>query len=158
VSAAPRVLSATAVAYLPSSLKRLSAGALAREADAPGLADALHRWGFAGASERYFQGESHQLQVVDSRTLSFRSTDGAAAFVRWVAGHASAYVGSYPARRPLAAGGRRGTLIIAQPCQCHLANPAFLGVVSAGRTVSWLEINGPRATPATLVRLLARAP
>jgi hypothetical protein len=40
------------------------------------------------------------------------------------------------------------------PCACHLANPAFIGVLIQGNDVVWLEINGPDATPALLVRLL----
>jgi hypothetical protein len=39
-----------------------------------------------------------------------------------------------------------------------MATPALLGVVSRGRLVTWLEINGPRATVGALARLAARAP
>jgi hypothetical protein len=54
--------------------------------------------------------------------------------------------------------GRSGILATAQQCQCHLANPAYLGVVARGDTVTWLEINGPGATPRKLAELLAAAP
>ena len=36
--------------------------------------------------------------------------------------------------------------------------PLWLGVTSAGRRVTWLEINGPTATARTLAALEARAP
>ncbi len=32
--------------------------------------------------------------------------------------------------------------------------PALIGVLNSGSRVIWLEINGPQATPALLVRLL----
>jgi hypothetical protein len=38
-----------------------------------------------------------------------------------------------------------------------MANPALIGVLDAGPRVLWLEINGPAATPALLVRLLGDA-
>jgi hypothetical protein len=153
---APSVLPARAVAYLPSSLKPLTVRGLTREAGAPTLAHDLRLWGFRAGFERYFQGESRRLQVVDSRMLRFSSTTGAAAFVRFVAGHPSPYLGSFAGVRALDVDGRHGKLLIAQPCQCHLANPALLGIVASGTTVSWLEINGPRATRSVLVSLMAR--
>jgi hypothetical protein len=39
-----------------------------------------------------------------------------------------------------------------------MASPALVGVASAGRRVSWLEVNGPTASAGVLSRLLARAP
>jgi hypothetical protein len=154
----PSTLPAAAVPYLPSSLKPLTAAGLAREARAPGLSRNLSDWGYLAGSDRYFQGESRQLQVVDSRTLRFKSARGASAFVEFVREHAGAYLGSFPRVRGFASEGRRGILAVAQQCQCHLANPAYLGVVSRGPTVTWLEINGPGATPRRLSALLAHAP
>lgn len=150
------VLPARAVAYLPSSRKVLTAAWLAKESGTPSLGSDLRAWGFQRGAERYFQGESRRLQVVDSRTLRFRSAAGATAFVRFVATHPSPYVGSFARVQGFSVDGRRGKLLIAQPCQCHLANPAFLALVSRGPTVSWLEINGPRATRTALVTLMAR--
>jgi hypothetical protein len=39
-----------------------------------------------------------------------------------------------------------------------MASPALVGVASAGRRVSWLEVNGPTASVDALTRLLAQAP
>jgi hypothetical protein len=156
--APPDTLPASAVPYLASSLKPISAASLAREAQAPGLARKLGDWGYQAGADRYFQGESRELQMVDSRTLRFGDASGASAFVSFVRSHAAAYLGSFPRLRHFASRGRRGMLAISQQCQCHLSNPAYLGVVSRGSTVSWLEINGPGATPRRLASLIGRAP
>jgi hypothetical protein len=155
---APPVLSAAAVAYLPSTERRLSAADLAREIRRPALAGELARWGFAGAAERSFQGESHRLTVVDSRTLDFRTATGARSFVAFVHAHVAAYLGVFPTVRPAAAGGRSGWTFRAQSCACPGSMALWLGVTSAGRRVTWLEINGPAATARTLAALEARAP
>ena len=147
-----------AVPYLPSKLSALSAGKLAREAGAPGLRGELGAWGFVAGTDRYFQGESRHLQVVDSRTLRFRNAVGADKFVAFVRAHASVYLGSYPGMRGFSSRGRSGIVATAQACACHLANPAFLAVVTHGGDVTWLEINGPGATAARLNQLIAAAP
>ena len=151
-------LPASAVAYLPSTVKPLSASFLAREAQAPELRAQLGGWGFVAGRRRYFQGESRRLQVVDSRTLRFRGGGGANAFVAFVRSHLNPYLGGFPAVRPLASAGRTGFVATAQECQCHLANPAYLAAVARGGTVTWLEINGPGANRRMLAALLARAP
>ena len=61
-----------------------AAASLAREAGSPSLSRELSDWGFLAGADRYFQGESHQLQVVDSRTFRFKSAAGAASFVAFV--------------------------------------------------------------------------
>ncbi|MGI8573453.1 MAG: hypothetical protein ACR2L9_12625 [Solirubrobacteraceae bacterium] len=157
-ASAPRTLPASAVPYLPSSLKSLSAGSLAREMQAPVLTSELGAWGFEAGSDRYFQGESRRLQVVDSRTLRFGRVGGAVAYVGFVRAHVSSIVGSFPVLKPLVSGGRSGFLAVAQECQCHLANPAFLAVLARGGVVTWLEINGPGADTRRLLSLLAAAP
>ena len=155
--AAP-TLPASAVAYLPSTVKALTPSFLAREAQVPELRGRLGTWGFLSGRQRYFQGESRRLQVVDSRTLRFRHGAGASAFVAFMRSHLNPYLGGFAAVRPLASDGRAGFVATAQECQCHLANPAYLAAVARGGTVTWLEINGPRATRQALVTLLARAP
>jgi hypothetical protein len=154
----PATLSATAVPYLPSSARTLTQTGLAREAGTPALASELRAWGFQAGTQRYFQGESRRLQVVDSRTVRFRSARGALAFVAFVRSHIATYLGSFPRLKELTAGGRHGFLAIGQPCQCHLANPAFLAVLARAGAVTWLEINGPGATRKRLDALLAQAP
>lgn len=154
----PPVLSARAVAYLPSKAQPLTAGRLAREIRLPALADDLARWGFRAAGERSFQGESHRLNVVDSRTLDFTRPSGARAYVAFVRSHVAVYLGSYPTVRAFRSAGRSGWLFRAQSCACPGATPLWLGVASRGRRVTWLEINGPDATATTLRGLAARAP
>jgi hypothetical protein len=131
---------------------------LAREAGAPALRSQLQAWGFEVGADRYFQGESRQLQVVDSRALRFRSSAGATAFAAYVRRHASVYLGAYPGLHGFTSRGRSGFLVTGQPCTCHLANPAFLAVVTRGGMVTWLEINGPGATARRLAKLIAAAP
>jgi hypothetical protein len=151
-------LPASAVTYLPSTVTPVTASFLAREAEAPGLRARLGGWGFVAGRRRYFQGESRRLQVVDSRTLRFRGGAGASAFVAFLRAHLAPYLGGFATVRGLSSAGRSGFVATAQECQCHLANPAYLAAVAHGGTVTWLEINGPRATRALLATLLARAP
>ena len=154
----PPVLPAAAVSYLPSKARSLTVDDLIHESVAPGLAAGLARWGFVAGAERLFQGPSKTLQVVVSRTLEFRSPAGAAAYVRYVHRHATAVFGALPTQAPLVAGGRRGWTITLAPCACHMASPALVGVATAGRRVSWLEVNGPTASAGVLASLLAKAP
>lgn len=158
VALPPPTLSPRAVPYLPSKLSPLTPAKLARETGTPGLRGQLGSWGFLDGAERYFQGESRQLQVVDSRVLRFKSAAGAASFVAFIRGHASVYLGSFPGMHPFTSRGRSGILASAQECTCHLANPAFLAVVARGGEVTWLEINGPGATKGRLAQLIATAP
>ena len=154
----PPVLAATSVAYLPSTHHVLTAQRLAREIRRPALAGDLSRWGFLAAAERSFQGESHRLNVVDSRTLQFSHPAGASAYVAFVRANVAEYLGAYPTVYPYSAAGRSGWLFRAQSCACAGATPLWLGVASAGPRVTWLEINGPDATAHTLRTLAARAP
>jgi hypothetical protein len=155
---APQALPASAVPYLESTEKPLSAAAMAKEAGLPELAGHLREWGFEAGAHRSFQGSSKRLQLVDSRTLRFGSAAGAEAFVRYVGSHPGDFLGGGREPREFASRGRRGILVEGLPCSCHLATPVLLGVVSGGPTVTWLEINGPRATRRALDRLAATAP
>lgn len=157
-AASPAALPASAVPYLESTPKPLTAAGLAKETGRPDLAGRLKEWGFVAGGRRYFQGASKRLQVVDSRTLRFGSATGAAAFVRYVGAHPGDFLGGGQAPRAFASRGRTGILVEGLPCSCHLATPVLLAVVSGGPTVSSLEINGPRATRRALARLAATAP
>ncbi len=155
----PPTLPAAAVPYLPSVHKPLTAAFLAREAEVPSLTVRLSGWGYQAGADRYFQGESKRLQVVDSRTLRFRDSAGASAYVAFMRAHLSPILGSFPEVRTFTADAAgRGILAAGQECQCHLANPSFLALVAHGPTVTWLEINGPGATRRGLDALIARAP
>lgn len=155
----PAVLPASSVAYLPSHRSRVTTADLEKDADVSSMPATLDQLGFVSGGQRTFQGPSkHRLQVVVSRTLRFQTPAAAAAYVRFVHDHAGAYVGEVPTLKPLTSAGRSGWLIVAPLCACHMAQPDLLAVVSGGRDVSWLMINGPGAKPAVLQALLAQAP
>jgi hypothetical protein len=151
-------LPARAVPYLESKERALTPTVLAREAGLDTLAGLLAEWGYAGGASRSFQGQSKRLQVVESRTLRFRTAGGAGKFMRIVRGRPGSFLPGAERPRAYRSRGRRGVLIKAAPCTCHMASPAYLGVVASGPTISWLEINGPRATVRALTRLAAQAP
>jgi hypothetical protein len=157
-AAPPPVLPAGAVRYLPSTSRTLDAADLARETGVHQLAGDLSRWGFVAGEERAFQGQSRMLQTVVSRTLEFRDAAGAEAYVSFIRGHTSTYLGDFARANPLADRRRRGWLFVAAPCACHMANPLLVAVVSRGSRVTWLEVNGPDATGHTLRMLLDEAP
>jgi hypothetical protein len=155
----PAVLPASAVAYLPSRVSDVTTANLEKDADVPSIPATLEKLGYVAGAQRTFQGPSkRRLQVVVSRTLRFRSAAGAAAYVRFVHDHAGAYVGEVPTLKPLRSRARTGWLIVAPLCACHMAQPDLLAVVSGGRNVTWLMVNGPGAKPPVLRALLSRAP
>ena len=114
--------------------------------------------GFVSGTERVFQGESHDLDRVVSRTLEFESPEAAAAYVELVRAHVDDIYGVGTTAKPVEEGGRAGYLVDPAACACHRASPTLTGVVSEGSRVTYLEINGDGATPKTLVQLLRVAP
>jgi hypothetical protein len=154
----PPALSASALPDLEPKERTLTAASLARETPVPGLRDRLASWGYQAGFSRSFQGQSRRLQVVESRTLRFATPRGATAFVAAVRARPSAYYPGGLTAHDFSSRGRRGIVVKAAACSCHLANPALLGVVTRGSTVSWLEINGPRATVRALRALADQAP
>jgi hypothetical protein len=154
----PPALAPAAVSYLPSHASVVTAEALAKDASVSSLPSTLGRLGYVTGRQRIFQGVSKNLEFVESRTLHFTTPAGARGFVDYVRTHAGAYVGQIPTVKPLTSRGRAGVLIVAPLCACHMAQPNLYGIVSSGRRVTWLEINGPRATRPALAALLARAP
>jgi hypothetical protein len=155
----PPALAAHAVPYLESHARTVPAATVAREAAQPGLASQMRAWGYVNGTARSFHGESRRrLQVVESRTLQFRSPGGSQAFIAFVRAHAPSFLPGAAQPGPFASRGRQGLVVRAQPCACHLSTPALLAVVGRGPRVTWLEINGPGATTAVLRRLTARAP
>jgi hypothetical protein len=149
-----QVLSSSAVPGIPFVTRVLTAGALANDASIPALSENLRSWGYVDGRERTFQGESRHLMLVISRSLIFKDATGARDFVAFVQANYAAYFGGTTTLHPLLAQGRSGWLFAPPLCACHLANPAFIGVVDVGSSVVWLEINGPDATPELLVNLL----
>jgi hypothetical protein len=114
--------------------------------------------GFVSGTERVFQGESHDLVRVVSRTLEFESSEAAAAYVDLLREHVADVYGAGTTAKPLEEGGRSGYVIDPAACACHRASPTLTAAVSEGPRVTYLEINGDGASLATLERLLARAP
>ena len=156
--APPSVLPAKAVSYLPSSTRTLTADELLKETSGAGMADSLSRWGFLVGAERVFQGRSNVLKVVESRTLLFSKPSGATAYVKFVHDHPTQVFGAPPMQAALVSKGRHGWAITLAACACHMATPALVGVTSSGRRVTWLEVNGPKASAASLAALMAKAP
>jgi len=153
-SGALPVLATSAVPGIPSVTTRLTAADLAKDAAIRGLAAKIVSWGYLGGRQRTFQGESHRLTLVVSRALIFRNATGAQQYAAFVREHQAAFFGAVVQARRLPGRSAPGWLFIPPLCACHLANPALIGVLNAGPRVLWLEINGPTATPALLMRLL----
>jgi hypothetical protein len=148
------VLATSAVPGIPSATTRLTTAELAKDAAIRGLAAKIASWGYLGGRQRTFQGESHRLTLVISRALVFRNGVGAQRYAAFVHEHQAAFFGASVQARRLPGRGVSGWLFTPPLCACHMANPALIGVVNAGSRVLWLEINGPNATPALLLRLL----
>jgi hypothetical protein len=94
------------------------------------------------------------LTLVISRALIFRDAVGARHYAAFVREHQAAFFGSSVQAQRLPGRSASGWLFIPPLCACHMANPALIGVLNDGSRVLWLEINGPTATPALLMRLL----
>jgi hypothetical protein len=151
---AMRVLATSAVPGVPSTTTVLAIGELAKDASISGLDSKIASWGYVDGRQRTFQGPSRHLTLVVSRSLVFMDAIGAKIFVASVVANSASYFGAGVHGRRLLAQARSGWMFTPAPCACHLANPAFIGVLIQGTDVVWLEINGPDATPALLVRLL----
>ncbi|HXY71617.1 MAG TPA: hypothetical protein VEM41_03670 [Actinomycetota bacterium] len=152
-----RVLAASTIPYLPSTTTVLTTTELGKDAPIPGLAGKIASWGYLDGRERTFQGESRRLTTVISRSLVFRSATGARRYVAFVRAHATQYFGVATGVGSLTSEGRTGWVFSPPPCACHLANPVLVGVLDDGSNVVWLDINGPKATRALLVQLLAQS-
>jgi hypothetical protein len=148
------VLATSAVPGIPTATTRLTTADLAKDAAIHGLAAKIASWGYLGGRQRTFQGESHRLTLVVSRALVFTDALGAQHYAAFVREHDAAFFGSAVQAQHLPGRTGPGWLFIPPPCACHMANPALIGVLNAGPRVLWLEINGPTATPALLLRLL----
>jgi hypothetical protein len=153
-NAALPVLATTAVPGIPAATTRLTTADLAKDAAIHGLAAKIASWGYLGGRQRTFQGESHRLTLVVSRALIFRDALGAQRYAAFVREHDAAFFGSSVQAQHLPGRSGPGWLFIPPLCACHMANPALIGVLNTGSRVLWLEINGPTATPALLLRLL----
>lgn len=114
--------------------------------------------GFVSGTERVFQGESHGLDRVVSRTLEFESVAAAKAYVDLARTHVDDLYGAGTTAEPLEAGGRQGYLVDPAACACHRASPTLTAVLAGGPRVTYLEVNGGGVDPAAVEALLAQAP
>jgi hypothetical protein len=151
------VLPATAVAGLAVATQPLTSQDVQKDSNAPGLAARLAGWGYVSGWQRTFQGESRRLTLVVSRSLQFRTSPGAAAFVAYMHQKVGTFY-PFAVTSRLSMPGRSGWVIQPPLCGCHMATPLLVGVTARGHKVSWLEINGPRASTRLLTQLLARTP
>jgi hypothetical protein len=108
--------------------------------------------------ERIFQGESHKLDRVVSRTLEFQDAEAARAYVSFYGAHVDLAFGTGTDKSAIRSRGRTGYLIDAASCACHRAEPTLAAVVARDTRVTYLEVNGGGATRESLITLLARAP
>jgi hypothetical protein len=148
------VLPASAVPELESTTEQVTAQDLAADFGAGGPSFA----GFLLGRERVFQGESHDLDRVVSRTLSFENGQDARAYVSYYRSHLALVYGAGTTARPLESEGREGYLVDPAACACHRAEPTVTALVVAGPRVTYLELNGGGAKRDRLEALLAQAP
>ena len=157
-AAAPRgVLPTSAVAGLAVATQPLTSQDVQKDSNARDLAARLAGWGYVSGWQRTFQGESRRLTLVVSRSLQFRTSPGAAEFVAYMHHKVGSFY-PFAVTSRLSMPGRSGWVIRPPLCGCHMATPLLVGVTARGRMVSWLEINGPRASTRLLAQLLARTP
>src|SRR6185295_9094055 len=147
------VLPADALPGLEATTEPLTADDLAAD-----FGSDLSVEGFVSGTERVFQGQSHDLDRVVSRTLEFESPEAAAAYVDLLHAHVDDLYGVGTTAESFEEGGRDGYLIDPAPCPCHRASPTLTAAVSEGPRVAYLEINGDGATRETLGQLLRVAP
>jgi hypothetical protein len=114
--------------------------------------------GFSQGRERVFQGESHDLDRVVSRTLEFNDAAAAQAYLRYYQSHLALAYGAGTSASPIESDGRAGYLIDPAACACHRAEPTLTALVAKGLRVTYLEINGGGAKRDRLQALLAQAP
>jgi hypothetical protein len=148
------VLPASAVPELESTTEQVTAEDLAADFGANGPSFA----GFLLGRERVFQGESHDLDRVVSRTLAFENAADARAYLAYFRTHLALAYGAGTTATSLESEGRRGFLVDPAACACHLAEPTLTALVAKGERVTYLEVNGGGAKRDRLEGLLAQAP
>jgi hypothetical protein len=148
------VLPASAVPELESTTDQVTAEDLAADFGASGPTFA----GFLVGRERVFQGESHDLDRVVSRTLSFENGQDARAYMSYYRSHLALVYGAGTTATPLESEEREGYLVDPAACACHRAEPTLTALVANGQRVTYLELNGGGAKRDRLEELLAQAP
>lgn len=143
-----------ALRQLTPRLRDLTLEVLVKETDAPLLADQLESAGFEGGVERSFRGRSKTITGAESRVLVFSTSEGAGEFSEHLAENPDPFFGGSSLVTTLSVGDAEGTLIEPPLCDCPGAHPLYVGVLATGTTVLWLQVTGPRASPARLRMLL----
>jgi hypothetical protein len=124
---------------------------LAEDLDVQGQ---LNADGFQGAVERTFRGQSRSITGAESRVLVFATAAGASSFAAFLAEHPDPFFGDPSVVKPLRSV-RTGAVLIEPPiCDCPGAHPLYVAIVPDGNVVLWLQVTGPRASPARLLALL----
>jgi hypothetical protein len=154
-SASPElpVLPPSALPGLSSAAEPVSADDLAADFGAGAEVSNL-----VDGRERVFQGESHDLDRVVSRTLEFEDGASAQAYMDYFHSHLADAYGPGTSASPIESKGRQGYLIDPAACACHRAEPTLAALVAEGPRVTYLEVNGGGAKRDRLEELLAQAP
>ena len=123
---------------------------LVAQAEGLDIGSQLDGDGFRGGVERTFRGPSRTVTGVESRVLVFSAASGAQSFAKLLADSPDAFFGGPATVRPMRLGGARGTMIKPPVCDCPGAYPLYVGVLVDANHVLWLQITGPRVSPALL--------
>jgi hypothetical protein len=154
----PATLSASALPALSNVARTLDTTSLAADSFHPAaVRKLLVNDGYLTGREREFFGHGPRFNHVVARALRFKSSDGAANYLAWVAAHAADFLGN--ARRESTLGlGDAGSLFSLVGCQvCRKEQPALLAAWRRGDTVAFLLGQGPgvnRESFAALARKL----
>jgi hypothetical protein len=143
-----RTLPPEALPELTSRTRSLDAEALAADAlDPAALADVLDKAGFETGREREFSGKTKTFDHVVARALRFASPDGAEAYLDWLRGHGTDFLGrAAPAN--LSSPGESGVTFMLVRCgTCKKELPTFLAGWRRGDVVLSLLAAGSGANP-----------
>ena len=135
---------------LDSANGMVEAGDLEAQTEGLDVRSQLDGDGFRGAVERTFRGPSRTVTGAESRVLVFSAPSGAQSFAAFLTDNPDAFFGGPATARPLRLGGARGTVIKPPVCDCPGAYPLYVGVLPDENRVLWLQITGPRVSPALL--------
>ena len=148
------LLSRAQLPRLFGQVTTLTAEDVAGEAGDDALLDQLDEDGFVGAVRRDLRGRSRDIAGADSRVLVFSEPAGAQAFLTAVADDPDPFFGGPAEVKPLEVAGAEGVLIKPPMCACAGAQPVYVGLVTAGSWLLWLQITGARASAADVRELL----
>jgi hypothetical protein len=132
----------------------MTAEEIAGEAGDDALLAQLEADGFVGALRRDLRGRSRDIAGADSRVLVFADATGAEAFLKSVAADPDPFFGGPADVRTLEVAGAEGVVIKPPMCACAGAQPVYVGLVTAGSRLLWLQITGARASADDVRELL----